>query len=204
MTKIDEYMDNSEPVNIEEFINKFKCCNNKLDDDDVGTIETLFDSGYCYHFALILKQVFPSGRIYLAWPCAHIVFGINGKYYDINGEYTKFEPGATFRREPIPFQPFSIRIQTFRILETSFLHARNKDYPISITELLDMYLLHAKMKNLNRIKTGGNDVLDKVISESIDFILMHFDEESINDELVSISLKDFVSKYFERLRINDG
>lgn len=89
MTKNNEYIDNSRPVDIEEFINKFKCCNDKLDDDDVGTIETLFDSGYCYSFALILKHVFPSGELYLAWPCSHIVFGING-------EYTKFDPKLPF------------------------------------------------------------------------------------------------------------
>lgn len=202
ITKNNEYMDNSRPVDIEEFINKFKCCNDKLDDDDVGTIETLFDSGYCYSFALILKYVFPSGELYLAWPCSHIVFGINGKYYDINGEYTKFDPKLPFRRYPIPFRLLSI--PNFRTLEKSFLHARDKDYPITITELLDMYLINVRLKNLNRIKIGGNNVLDEVINESINFILIHFDEESINDEISPISLKDFVSKYFERLRIKNN
>ena len=202
--KNDEYINNSRPVDIEEFINKFKCCNNKLNEYNVETIETLFVDGYCYHFAKILKHVFPSGELYLAWPCSHIVFGINGKYYDINGEYTKFDPKFPFRRYPIPFRLFNI--PNFIMLERSFLHARDKDYPVSITELLDMYLINVRLKNLNRIKSikiksWVNNVIDEVINESIDFILMHFDEESINDEIAPISLKDFVSKYFERLRI---
>ena len=125
-----------------------------------------------------------------------------GKYYDINGEYTKFDPKLPFRRYPIPFRLLSI--PNFRTLEKSFLHSRDKDYPITITELLDMYLINVRLKNLNRIKIGGNNVLDEVINESIDFILIHFDEESINDEISPISLKDFVSKYFERLRIKNN
>lgn len=66
--------------------------------------------------------------------------------------------------------------------------------------LEDILFHNVRLKNLNRIKIGGNNVLDEVINESIDFILIHFDEESINDEISPISLKDFVSKYFERLR----
>lgn len=46
--------------------------------------ETVYTCGSCYHFYLILKQVFPSA---VAMDNEdHVITEINGRYYDIYGE----------------------------------------------------------------------------------------------------------------------
>lgn len=50
-------------------------------------IRTLFRDGYCYYFALMLKDAFPEGEICWAAPFGHIVFVHNGIPYDIGGVY---------------------------------------------------------------------------------------------------------------------
>lgn len=48
----------------------------------------LFESGYCYHFAVILKDIFKDGEIMLAFPLGHIVYMDSAGFaYDISGPY---------------------------------------------------------------------------------------------------------------------
>lgn len=56
-------------------------------------IRQLFHDGYCYYFALILKDAFPGG--YMAWakPYGHICYIYNDIPYDIEGVY--FGEGET-------------------------------------------------------------------------------------------------------------
>lgn len=52
-----------------------------------NTIITLFLHGYCYYFALMLKDAFQDGEICWAAPFGHIVFLYQGLAYDIEGLY---------------------------------------------------------------------------------------------------------------------
>lgn len=47
----------------------------------------LFSQGYCYHFALILKNTFNKGEICWVAPFAHFIWLYNDIPYDINGIY---------------------------------------------------------------------------------------------------------------------
>lgn len=69
-----------------EFI--FKCrCAAGTDAAYQSAITTLFSSGYCYYFALMLKDAFPEGEICWAAPFGHIVFLYQDVAYDIDGLY---------------------------------------------------------------------------------------------------------------------
>jgi hypothetical protein len=55
--------------------------------DEHGDITNLFTKGYCYGFALMLKQQFKSGQIYWDKYNAHAIFKLGHNYYDIRGSY---------------------------------------------------------------------------------------------------------------------
>ena len=51
-------------------------------------IRKTFMSGYCYYFALIMKEAMQRGTICWACPFSHVVWkDEDGKAYDIDGEY---------------------------------------------------------------------------------------------------------------------
>lgn len=52
-------------------------------DSFVGA-EHIYKNGSCWHFANILRQVFPKGDIVCT--IDHCAFKLNGHYYDIEGE----------------------------------------------------------------------------------------------------------------------
>ena len=65
--------------NIEEFISLIR-------DSFVGS-QQVYTNGSCYHFYLILKNIYPSA---ICWyDESHIVTEIDGKFYDITGEVQK-------------------------------------------------------------------------------------------------------------------
>lgn len=69
-----------------QFIETFRRgTGNKPDNQKI--IRTLFLAGYCYYFAIMLKDAFPEGEICWAAPFGHIVFVQNGIPYDIEGVY---------------------------------------------------------------------------------------------------------------------
>lgn len=49
----------------------------------------VFTSGNCYHFAVILKDAYPEGRIAYSQILGHFFLEINGRHYDIAGEIEK-------------------------------------------------------------------------------------------------------------------
>ena len=55
--------------------------------DEHGDITNLFTKGYCYGFALMLKQAFKAGQIYWDKYNAHAIFKLGHNYYDIRGSY---------------------------------------------------------------------------------------------------------------------
>lgn len=66
---------------INEFIENFKTNFNK------ENIEYIFMNGNCYHFSVILKNIFRKGKIVYNQSNNHFLFKLNNKYYDIKGEY---------------------------------------------------------------------------------------------------------------------
>lgn len=67
---------------IEQFIERFKY------GFDKKAIEDCFLNGNCYHFAVILKNIYPEGEIVEDVVFNHFMLKLNGKYYDIAGEMT--------------------------------------------------------------------------------------------------------------------
>lgn len=67
-------MDNSKKV--ESFISTIR-------DSFIGS-QQVYTEGSCYHFYLILKQVFPDAIAY--YDGDHVITKIDGKFYDITGE----------------------------------------------------------------------------------------------------------------------
>ena len=77
-------------MKIDNFIEKFKT------EFGNNTVENVFTSGYCYHFAIILQNLFGGEIIY--YPISnHFATKIGGSIYDITGkleleeEYYKWE-----------------------------------------------------------------------------------------------------------------
>ena len=56
---------------------------------DKEYLEKVFMNGNCYHFALILKELF-NGSIYYDGYLGHFITKIDSKYYDIKGETTSY------------------------------------------------------------------------------------------------------------------
>lgn len=78
-------------TNVESFIAKVR-------DSFIGS-QQVYTEGSCYHFYLILKEVFPDAEPW--YDNEHIVTKIDGKFYDITGEIRKDELNM-FKYERIP------------------------------------------------------------------------------------------------------
>lgn len=55
--------------------------------EGVDCVQNIFRNGYCYYFALMLKDAFKKGEMCLASPFGHIVYVQDGIPYDIDGVY---------------------------------------------------------------------------------------------------------------------
>lgn len=77
-------------IAIEEFIAAIR-------DSFIGS-QQVYTEGSCYHFYLILKQVFPNAEPY--FDLDHIITKIGDKFYDITGE-VRCDPSST-RYERLP------------------------------------------------------------------------------------------------------
>lgn len=71
-------------------------------------IEDIFSQGNCGNFALALKSLFPSGKLFLTSDNCHVIFKYKNRFYDIRGEI----PNINFEEE-------SLTEVTERWLETS-------------------------------------------------------------------------------------
>lgn len=91
-------------------------------EDAVESVRSLFETGYCYYMAKMLKDAFPGGQICLCYPYGHIVYAYEGVAYDINGvsdaEYEMC----------IPLTALGVAVNDFR-------HIPGMEYNISKEEL---------------------------------------------------------------------
>lgn len=75
---------------IEKFIQTIR-------DSFIGS-QQVYTEGSCYHFYLILKQVFPEAKAY--YDADHIITKIGDKFYDITGEIIMNTGMLEFKRLP--------------------------------------------------------------------------------------------------------
>lgn len=80
--------------NIDEKVEKFI---STVRDSFVGS-QRVYTSGSCYHFYLILKQVFEDAEPW--YDGEHIISKINDKFYDISGEVSKPNSAAPYEFVP--------------------------------------------------------------------------------------------------------
>lgn len=109
-------------------------------EDSAESVRSLFEGGYCYYFAQILKDAFPGGELCVCYPYGHIVYAYKGVMYDISGvsdaEYEELIP---------------VDILTAEELEC-FRHVSDKVYPTDIKEV------YARWKATGRTVDAGNYV----------------------------------------------
>ena len=68
------------------FINQFKTLFKELTIEETDTIEKVFRNGYCYYFAIMLKDAFNRGEVCMTYDCKHVVWiDDDNVAYDING-----------------------------------------------------------------------------------------------------------------------
>ena len=66
-------------------------------DSFIGS-QQVYTEGSCYHFYLILKEVFPDADAY--YDADHIITKIDGKFYDITGEVRGYLTLDKYERIP--------------------------------------------------------------------------------------------------------
>lgn len=103
-------------IEIENFIDTMLQMHNNAEE-----IRQHYRSGYCYAFALILKDAFQTGQIMWAAPYSHIVWVSNGIAYDIEGEYIS-------EAELIPIKYLGEHIRDFK-------HLKSNENPITTQEI---------------------------------------------------------------------
>jgi hypothetical protein len=79
-----------ERPHIEQFIERFKYGFNKKE------LEYSFMNGNCYHFAVILKNIYPEGLIVEDVICNHFMLVYEGQSYDILGAHPIVNPEYLF------------------------------------------------------------------------------------------------------------
>lgn len=78
-------------------MNKVESFIARVRDSFIGS-QQVYTEGSCYHFYLILKEVFPSAKPY--YDMDHVVTKINGRFYDITGEVAKYPTSTKYKRLP--------------------------------------------------------------------------------------------------------
>jgi hypothetical protein len=69
--------------------------------------EYVYQNGSCYWFARILKAVYPPGELW-EFPHEHVIFKLDGRFYDIRGEVQTEGRDITPSKEPTPHGKFSL------------------------------------------------------------------------------------------------
>lgn len=115
-----------------EFINKFITKQKDIKSREV--IYNQFRNGYCYYFAIILKNAFNRGEICIAYPFGHIVWIDDGIPYDIGGVYDG---------ESTEFIPISY----LGNLIEDFMHVPGKNHFASTDDIKRIYEAYTLDKN---------------------------------------------------------
>lgn len=101
------------------FINQFKTLFNELTIEETGVIEKVFTNGYCYYFAIMLKDVFNRGEVCMTYDHKHVVWiDDDNVAYDINGMFGWYPDTANkdnyWNGELIPVEKIPNYISSFK------------------------------------------------------------------------------------------
>lgn len=70
------------------FINQFKTLFKELTTEETAAIEKVFRNGYCYYFAIMLKDAFNRGEVCMTYDHEHVIWiDDDNVAYDINGMF---------------------------------------------------------------------------------------------------------------------
>lgn len=104
---------------VENFIQDFVTLFGQFQQEEIDTVSAVFSRGFCYYFAMILKEAFDGrGEIYMTSDDRHIVWMCDNVAYDINGVYNKYPKSANngnfFNGELIPIAMLPNYMQSFK------------------------------------------------------------------------------------------
>lgn len=78
-----------------DFIDNFSTLFGQFQQEEIDTVSAVFSRGFCYYFAIILKEAFDGrGEIYMTRDDRHIVWMLDNVAYDINGVYRTYPRSA--------------------------------------------------------------------------------------------------------------
>ena len=77
-----------------DFIHRFITLFDRLTPAESSTLASVFSQGFCYYFAIILKEAFGCGDICITSDCTHVVWVYKNTAYDIGGVYSKYPRSA--------------------------------------------------------------------------------------------------------------
>lgn len=206
---IEMWEESSHKYSIDEFIQRFKTCNGFVDVNSCDTdyITQLFTNGFCYHFAHILKWMFPDGEIYLEFPRSHIIFRYKNRFYDIHGDCNAENYICDDGERHLVNNDLNVAIPLEHIpkhIITSFKHSMSSDYPVGITELIDMYVLHMIRihgPRTTRIENAVHRCHEhrRLAKLMVEYIKNRFSDEAIStvEMLIKTDLETRISEKFE-------
>lgn len=76
------------------FIHRFITLFDRLTPAESSTLASVFSQGFCYYFAIILKEAFGCGDICITSDCNHVVWVYKNIAYDIGGVYSRYPRSA--------------------------------------------------------------------------------------------------------------
>ena len=77
-----------------DFIHRFITLFDRLTTTESNVVASVFSQGFCYYFAIILKEAFGCGDICITSDCTHVVWVYKNIAYDIGGVYNKYPRSA--------------------------------------------------------------------------------------------------------------
>ena len=102
-----------------DFIDNFSTLFGQFQQEEIDAISAVFSRGFCYYFAIILKEAFDGrGEIYMTRDNRHIVWMFDNVAYDINGVYRTYPRSANngnfYNGELIPIAMLPNYINSFK------------------------------------------------------------------------------------------
>ena len=102
-----------------DFIDNFSTLFGQFQQEEIDTVAAVFSRGFCYYFAIILKEAFDGrGEIYMTRDNRHIVWVLDNVAYDINGVFQVYKKSANngnfYHGDLIPITMLPNYIKSFK------------------------------------------------------------------------------------------
>ena len=104
---------------VAQFIDQFLTLFNTLDENGIDTVAKVFSQGYCYYFAIMLKEAFNRGEVCMTIDHTHVVWVDDDNVaYDINGIFNWYPDTCSkynfWNGELIPVEKIPNYIDSFK------------------------------------------------------------------------------------------